>query len=201
MTGDEKALERGGPVGAGGGRAADRAGRRPRRRRTRAIDVGAGAAGNGSGGSAVGRQFTSPSARRVAREMGVDITTLTGTGPKGRVVRDDVLRAAEAGPAATAPAAAEPQRLLGRTAPPRSGSSAAPRSGRRRPAPARAVPEGWTAVPHNRIRKIIASRLQESKQTAPHFYLRRSAKVDDLLALRAQLNASGTRRSRSTTSS
>jgi pyruvate dehydrogenase E2 component (dihydrolipoamide acetyltransferase) len=53
------------------------------------------------------------------------------------------------------------------------------------------VPEGWTAVPHSRIRKIIASRLQESKNTAPHFYLRMSARVDALLALRAQLNASG----------
>ena len=53
------------------------------------------------------------------------------------------------------------------------------------------MPEGWTAVPHSRVRKIIAQRLQESKTTAPHFYLRMSARVDALLALRAQLNASG----------
>ena len=53
------------------------------------------------------------------------------------------------------------------------------------------MPEGWTAVPHSRVRKIIAQRLQESKTTAPHFYLRMSARVDTLLALRAQLNASG----------
>ena len=168
------------------------------------IDLGSGAAGNGSTG---GRQFTSPSARRVARELGVDITTLTGTGPKGRVVRDDVLKAAEAGSAAApAPAAAAAsaapdvaKAALGASDAPKAAfatsTTAAPEpaaAGTAAPAEAAAVPEGWTAVPHNRIRKIIASRLQESKQTAPHFYLRRSAKVDDLLALRAQLNAAGT---------
>jgi pyruvate dehydrogenase E2 component (dihydrolipoamide acetyltransferase) len=150
------------------------------------IDVGAGSAGNGSGGSSGGRQFTSPSARRVAREMGVDITTLTGTGPKGRVVRDDVVRAAEAGSAAPAAAQAAPAQAPEQAAPEKAAPEKAGAAG--------AVPEGWTAVPHNRIRKIIASRLQESKQTAPHFYLRRSARVDDLLALRKQLNASGTTR-------
>ncbi len=136
-----------------------------------------------------GRQFTSPSARRVARELGVDITTVTGSGPKGRVVRDDVRRAAAAGaapptPAATAPAAAAATEVPTAAAPtPTTGAPAAPTT--RAPA----TPEGWTAVPHSRLRKIVASRLQESKQTAPHFYLRRSARVDELLALRAQLNA------------
>jgi len=161
------------------------------------IDVGAGAAGSngsaGSDGSTGGRQFSSPSARRVARELGVDISSLTGSGPKGRVVRDDVLRAAEAGPAQPAEAPAAPAAVA---APAESRQAAPAQAGPTQAAPARAtgadtVPEGWTAVPHNRIRKIIAARLQESKQTAPHFYLRRSARVDALLALRAQLNASG----------
>jgi pyruvate dehydrogenase E2 component (dihydrolipoamide acetyltransferase) len=137
------------------------------------VAVGAEPAANGNGG----RKFTSPSARRLARELGVDVSTLSGSGPKGRVVNADVRAAAGAAPAAAAPApAAQP-------APPASAAAAA--------APAAAVPEGWTAVPHSRIRKIIASRLQESKNTAPHFYLRMSARVDALLALRAQLNASG----------
>jgi pyruvate dehydrogenase E2 component (dihydrolipoamide acetyltransferase) len=125
-----------------------------------------------------GRQFTSPSARRLARELGVDITTLSGSGPKGRVVNADV-RDAAAQPAQAPPAAAP--------AAPQPAAAAAPAAA---PAAA-AVPDGWTAVPHSRIRKIIARRLQESKTTAPHFYLRTSAKVDALLALRAQLNASG----------
>jgi pyruvate dehydrogenase E2 component (dihydrolipoamide acetyltransferase) len=138
-------------------------------------------AANGNGG----RQFTSPSARRLARELGVDITTLSGTGPKGRVVNADVRSAAEATPAAAAPAPAAPAAQPA-AAPAAPAPAAAPSA-----APAAAVPEGWTAVPHTRIRKIIASRLQESKNTAPHFYLRMSARVDALLALRAQLNASG----------
>ena len=143
------------------------------------VDVGAAPAANGAGG----RRFTSPSARRLARELGVDIATVSGTGPKGRVVNADVRAAAEAAPAPAAqPAAAQP--------------AAAPAAPASAPAavaaaPAAAVPEGWTAVPHSRVRKIIAQRLQESKTTAPHFYLRMSARVDTLLALRAQLNASG----------
>jgi len=141
------------------------------------VDLGAAPAANGAGG----RQFTSPSARRLARELGVDIASVSGTGPKGRVVNADVRAAAEAGAApAPQPAAARP------AAAPSAPTPTAPAA-----APAAAVPEGWTAVPHSRVRKIIAQRLQESKTTAPHFYLRMSARVDTLLALRAQLNASG----------
>jgi pyruvate dehydrogenase E2 component (dihydrolipoyllysine-residue acetyltransferase) len=141
------------------------------------VDLGAAPAANGAGG----RQFTSPSARRLARELGVDIASVSGTGPKGRVVNADVRAAAEAGAApAPQPAAARP------AAAPSAPAPTAPAA-----APAAAVPEGWTAVPHSRVRKIIAQRLQESKTTAPHFYLRMSARVDTLLALRAQLNASG----------
>ena len=142
------------------------------------VAVGAEPAANGNGG----RRFSSPSARRLARELGVDVSTLSGSGPKGRVVNADVRAAAEAAPAAAAPAPAAAQPAPAAAAPAPAAAAAAP---------AAAVPEGWTAVPHSRIRKIIASRLQESKNTAPHFYLRMSARVDALLALRAQLNASG----------
>jgi pyruvate dehydrogenase E2 component (dihydrolipoamide acetyltransferase) len=126
--------------------------------------------------------------------MGVDITTVTGTGPKGRVVRDDVLRAAAeppaarpaaAAPAATGPAAAAPAAPAAAAPPPAAAAPTAPA------AAATAVPAGWTEVPHTKLRKLIAARLQASKQTAPHFYLRRSARVDELLALRARLNATG----------
>ena len=140
------------------------------------VDTGAGAgAGAASNG---GRQFTSPSARRLARELGVDITTLTGSGPKGRVVNADVQAAAQNAPAQNAPTPAPAAPAVQPAAAAGAGAGSA-------------VPEGWTAVPHSRIRKIIAQKLQESKTTAPHFYLRKSARVDALLALRAQLNASG----------
>ena len=143
------------------------------------VDVGAAPSANGAGG----RRFTSPSARRLARELGVDIATVSGTGPKGRVVNADVRAAAEAAPAPAAqPAAAQPAAAPAAPAPAPAAAAAAP---------AAAVPDGWTAVPHSRVRKIIAQRLQESKTTAPHFYVRMSARVDTLLALRAQLNASG----------
>ena len=146
------------------------------------VAVGAEPAANGNGG----RMFTSPSARRLARELGVDVSTLSGSGPKGRVVNADVRAAARPRPLRPR-RPPPPSRRRPHSRPPR----AAPAPAAAAAAPAAAVPEGWTAVPHSRIRKIIASRLQESKNTAPHFYLRMSARVDALLALRAQLNASG----------
>lgn len=106
------------------------------------------------------RLFASPLARRLARERGIDLATLTGTGPNGRIRRRDV----EAAPAtAAAPAAA--------TAPAPTANAA-----------------GYTDIPHSRLRKAIAARLTSSKQTAPHFYLRGSANVDRLLGLRAEIN-------------
>lgn len=124
-----------------------------------------------------GRVFASPIARKLARDNGIDFATLTGTGPGGRIVRDDVLAAAGRAPTATPATPAAP---------------AAPAT-----APAAADPvvrPGWAATPHSKLRKLVASRLQASKQQAPHFYLRVSLRVDELLALRAQLNASASER-------
>lgn len=113
-----------------------------------------------------GRVFASPLARKVAREAGVLLEELTGTGPDGRIRRRDVEAYLAARPAAAAPA-----------------SSA--------PAPARAVvtddAEYWDE-PNSRMRTAIAARLQESKQTAPHFYVKGSAKVDRLLEMRREIN-------------
>jgi pyruvate dehydrogenase E2 component (dihydrolipoamide acetyltransferase) len=109
------------------------------------------------------RLFASPLARRLARERGIDLATLTGTGPNGRIRRRDVEAATAT---AAAPAAA--------TAPALSAPSASA--------------SGYTDVPHSRLRTAIAARLTSSKQTAPHFYLRGSANVDRLLALRAEIN-------------
>lgn len=132
------------------------------------------------------RVFASPIARRIARENGIDPATITGSGPGGRIVRKDVERAVAARSVeAVERAAAEPE-----AAP----APAAPGT----PAPAAPAPTtpgaGFTDVPHSKLRRLVASRLAQSKQQAPHFYLRATVRVDDLLALRQQINDAGTTR-------
>ena len=122
-----------------------------------------GAAPNG----APARIMSSPLARRLVREHGLRLEDLTGTGPGGRIVRDDVRRAVAAREHANASSPAEPE-------------------GRPRH-PERTA--GWEDVPHTRMRRAIAGRLAESNREAPHFAIRGTARVDDLLALRAQLNS------------
>jgi pyruvate dehydrogenase E2 component (dihydrolipoamide acetyltransferase) len=129
-----------------------------------------------------GRVFASPLARRLAKEHGLEVARLVGSGPGGRIVRDDVLAAAEA---RSDGVQAQPQAPAPAPAPP---TGTEPIS----PAPASG---GWTGlppgelVPHTKMRTAIARRLQESTRDAPHFYLSVQVRVDALLALRAQLNA------------
>ncbi|MGY1808503.1 dihydrolipoamide acetyltransferase family protein [Blastococcus sp. SYSU D00669] len=119
-------------------------------------------------GNGHGRIFSSPLARRLAREAGVALESITGTGPGGRIIRRDV----EAARTAPAPAP-EPAPVA---------------------AAARAEePAGWTDVPHTPMRRAIARRLTESKQTIPHFTVRASLRVDELLRLRAGLADAGTK--------
>ncbi|MEU8121421.1 dihydrolipoamide acetyltransferase family protein [Spirillospora sp. NPDC049024] len=127
------------------------------------------------------RPPSSPLARRLARDHGIDLATLTGSGPGGRIVRADIEAAVRAGaPAASAPAAAP--------------ASAAPAAAAPAPAPAapavqdRADDPDVEAVPLNRFRKVAARRLTESKREAPHFYLNREVDAEALLAFRATLN-------------
>lgn len=114
-----------------------------------------------------GRVFASPLARKVAREAGVPLEQLAGTGPDGRIRRRDVDAYLASRPAATPAAAAAAT------------------------APARAAvvddAEYWDE-PNSRMRTAIAARLAESKQTAPHFYVKGSAKVDRLLEMRREIN-------------
>ena len=114
------------------------------------------------------RVFASPLAKRIAADAGIDIGAISGSGPHGRVVKRDVDAAIAGGVAA--PAAAP---------------SAAP------PAPTQlpVVAGGYTEVPHSNMRKTIARRLQESKQTVPHFYVTMECEIDKLLAMRKDLNA------------
>ena len=130
-----------------------------------------------SGGA---RVFASPLARRIAKEKGLDLTKVAGSGPHGRIVRADV---EGAGPVAAAPAVV---------------AAAAPA-----PAPVKAaMPTGmatetvlkmyadreFTEMPLDGMRRTIAARLTEAKQTIPHFYLRREVRLDALMAFREQLN-------------
>jgi pyruvate dehydrogenase E2 component (dihydrolipoamide acetyltransferase) len=117
------------------------------------------------------RRFVTPVARRLATERNLDLAAITGTGPHGRIVKRDVVSLLNT-PAPPAPAAPQPDAA---------------------PAPtADSATLGYIEQPHTRIRKAIAARLTESKNVAPHFYLRGSAKVDALLALRATINEAAT---------
>ncbi|MCX5433523.1 2-oxo acid dehydrogenase subunit E2 [Streptomyces sp. NBC_00257] len=127
-----------------------------------------------------GRIFSSPLARRLAREAGLGIEALTGTGPGGRIVRRDVEAAVAAGRAQ----ATEPP------APPVPPAAALVPQATTPAAPASAAGTGdHEDIPHTRMRRAIARRLTESKQHTPHFYLRATCAVDELLALRQRINA------------
>ena len=135
------------------------------------------------------RVFASPLARRIAADKGLDLGQIAGTGPHGRIVKADVVGAtAQPGPAAAAPAPA----IATAAAP--AAASAAPQPAMAQGASADAVMQIYKDRPHEEIkldgmRKTIAARLTEAKQTIPHFYLRRDIKLDALMAFRAQLNA------------
>ncbi|GLO74258.1 acetyltransferase component of pyruvate dehydrogenase complex [Phaeobacter italicus] len=128
------------------------------------------------------RIFASPLARRIAADKGLDLADISGSGPRGRIVKADVEnataapKAAAAAPAAAAPAAAAP-------------AAAAAASGPTADQVARMY-EGrdYEEVALDGMRKTIAARLSEAKQTIPHFYLRRDIQLDALLKFRAELN-------------
>ncbi|CND68864.1 Putative dihydrolipoamide acyltransferase component [Mycobacterium tuberculosis] len=125
--------------------------------------------------SAASRPPSSPLARRLARDHGIDLSTLSGSGPGGRIVRADI----EAAIRGAAPAAAPAE------APPAPAPAAAPSAP---PAQARAEDADVEAVPLNRFQKVAAKRLTQSKREAPHFYLNREVDAEALLAFRKTLN-------------
>jgi pyruvate dehydrogenase E2 component (dihydrolipoamide acetyltransferase) len=110
------------------------------------------------------RVVASPLARRLAKEKGIDLKSLKGTGPRGRIVKNDVLTAKTAG-------------------------SAAPKGGASSPSVATFGLPPARQEKATTMRKVIAERLSESKQTVPHFYLTVDVVLDAAMALRAQLNA------------
>jgi pyruvate dehydrogenase E2 component (dihydrolipoamide acetyltransferase) len=129
-------------------------------------------AATAQGSTTEGRVFASPLARRLARETGIDVAQLSGSGPHGRVVRADIEAAKAKGIGTGTPVGALPS-----IAPSVSGQL-----------PALIQTGEFEVVPLSTMRKVIAQRLQESKQTIPHFYLTLDVELDALLALRKQLN-------------
>jgi pyruvate dehydrogenase E2 component (dihydrolipoamide acetyltransferase) len=133
------------------------------------------------------RVFASPLARRIAKDRGLDLTRVAGSGPHGRIVRADVEGPLPMAAASVAAAVAAPV--------------SAPAPAVAKPA-ATAMPSGMAAetvlkmyadrsfeeVPLDGMRRTIAARLTEAKQTIPHFYLRRDVRLDALMAFRETLN-------------
>ena len=137
------------------------------------------------------RIFSSPLARRLAKLNDLDLAKISGTGPRGRIVKRDVDAAIEAGTAkAGAPAAADAPKAAAAPAP-----AAAASAGPSDEQVLKNFAEGsYELVPHDGMRKTIAKRLTEAKQTIPHFYVSVDCQLDDLLALRSQLNNSAPRK-------
>ena len=130
------------------------------------------------------RVFASPLARRLAEQAGIDLAVLTGTGPRGRVVKADVEAAKQNGTGRAASSAGATPAVSGQG---------------RAVALASAMPDdkimalfeegSYDIVPHDNMRRTIATRLVEAKSTIPHFYLSIECRLDELLAARKRMNA------------
>ncbi|ABA78643.1 pyruvate dehydrogenase complex dihydrolipoamide acetyltransferase [Cereibacter sphaeroides] len=131
------------------------------------------------------RVFASPLARRIAKEKGIDLAAVQGSGPRGRIVKADVEGAQpSAAPAAKADAAAPKAEAPAAAAAPVAAPAASAASVAKLFAD-----RDYEEVTLDGMRKTIAARLSEAKQTIPHFYLRREVALDALMAFRADLNA------------
>lgn len=117
----------------------------------------------GATGAAVSRIFASPLAKKIAAQSGINLANISGSGPYGRVIKSDILAAQNSSNNRDQ----NNNKLVQAT-------------------------EEYRAVPNSNVRKIIAKRLLESKQTIPHFYLSIECNVDKLLALRQELNSADT---------
>lgn len=140
------------------------------------------AASGGSSGSDKGdRVFASPLAKRMASQEGLDLSQVEGTGPKGRVVKRDVEAALESG---TGRKQTDAPKAEAKSDAPAKSAASAPAAARDHPP----VTDDYEEIKLNSMRKTIARRLTESKQTVPHFYLTIDIELDSLLALRKDLN-------------
>ncbi|WP_407174633.1 pyruvate dehydrogenase complex dihydrolipoamide acetyltransferase [Bradyrhizobium sp. STM 3562] len=127
-------------------------------------------------GNGQGRIFSSPLARRLAKDAGIDLSRILGTGPHGRIIAHDVEQA-KAGKGLKAPAAA-----------PAAGPALAPSMSDKQIL-GLFEPGSYEIVPHDNMRRTIAQRLTASVQTVPHFYLTIDCDIGRLLDAREQINA------------
>ncbi len=134
-------------------------------------------------GNGRARIFASPLARRLAKEASLDLAALAGSGPHGRIVKSDVETAVRNG---------------GARAEPRAGTAVAARAGAAVTAPPAMADDkilalyekgSYEVVPHDNMRRVIAQRLTQSKQTIPHFRLSVDCRIDELLRGRERMNA------------
>jgi pyruvate dehydrogenase E2 component (dihydrolipoamide acetyltransferase) len=137
------------------------------------------------------RVLASPLARKVAADLGVDLSSVAGTGPAGRITRSDVEAATKspAKPAASAEAAAAS--ALAAAVKAKAAAPSAPQAATPAPAPQAILPvakSGDEKIELSTMRKVIASRLLTSKTTIPHFYLHVEVDAAPLMALRKQVN-------------
>ena len=123
------------------------------------------------------RIFATPLARRLAKENGVDLGSINGSGPHGRIVKNDILNIKAFSPIAIQETLADP--VLRTNTVQASGSSVKNLYADR----------DFKEIPLNSLRKTVATRLTEAKQNIPHFYLRKEIKIDELLQVRSRLNA------------
>ncbi|VAW15593.1 Dihydrolipoamide acetyltransferase component of pyruvate dehydrogenase complex, partial [hydrothermal vent metagenome] len=140
----------------------------------------ANAPGEGASAARSGtRIFASPLARRIAKDANIDIAALSGSGPKGRIIKADVEKALREG---------VPASPIVKPAPAKTGATMANGMSANE---VRALYEDGTyeARPNDAMRTVVAARLSEAKQTIPHFYLTIDCQIDNLLAARADINA------------
>ena len=123
------------------------------------------------------RIFATPLARRLAREKGIDLGSISGSGPHGRIVKTDILDVSL--PQANTNKEGLANAVLKTNVQQASGSSVTNVYADRE----------FKEIPLNSMRRTVANRLTEAKQNIPHFYLRKEARIDELLRVRARLNA------------
>jgi len=142
------------------------------------------------------RIFASPLARRLAGEKGIDLARLTGSGPHGRIVQRDIEKAARDGIPKATGAPAQSRGLVTQAA---GASGAVTQPASPGQLAVAAMPDdkilalydkdSYETVPHDGMRRVIAQRLTQSKQTIPHFYMTVDCVLDGLLAARERINA------------
>jgi len=137
-----------------------------------------------------GRIKASPLARRLAKDGGIDLSSVSGSGPHGRVVAADVQAAQAAGGTPKPAAALQPAAAPAAPAGPAPAPAAAPAGLSDAAVKKLFAPGSYTEIPHDGMRRTIARRLTEARQTIPQFYLTMDCELDALLKLREQVNAS-----------